>query len=287
MSRLLNALILSAALLLAAACSDDSTDAGGQLSTDDGAGTDSSSGSSDNPGTTTAPEDTTSTTIADDATTTESTADSTTGSTADNTGQVPFPDDELTGQPIDLFVEEGDVLAVVGVADDDELNMRAKPGTDQAVLAALAPTADDLTATGRARQLPSSIWFEVQADGLYGWVSSAFVAYLGGVDDATAEYLAAQGGTAPSAETMSELGLLVAEWFASDDPPSTIVQTVGPTVGDLGEVTYDVVGIGDDAVRGFRLHIFGAEEQPGDGFGLRSIERTTLCTRGLAGELCT
>ena len=82
------------------------------------------------------------------------------------------------------------------------------------------------------------------------------------------------------------IGMIVAETLASDEPPSRIVMSVGPTVGDLGEVTYDVVGIGDDAVRGFRLHVFGTPDEGGEGFVLKSVEQTVLCGRGLSGELC-
>lgn len=270
---------------MAAACSDDADSADGS-----GGGTDAG-----DPSDLTATTDESSTTASSGSTSSSTTAGTATSSASTSTTSGPassvspggtFPDDELPGQSIDLFVEEGDELAVIGVADDDELNLRAKPGTDQDVLAALSPTADGLEASGRARQLPSSIWFEVSVGGQTGWVSSAFVSYLGLVDDATAEYLDLVG-EAPSAETMTALGAAVAQEFASDDPPSTIVQTVAPTVGDLGEVTYDVVGIGDDAVRGFRLHIFAFVDEGDEAFTLRTIERTTLCTRGLAGELCT
>jgi hypothetical protein len=77
---------------------------------------------------------------------------------------------------------------------------------------------------------------------------------------------------------MEALGLLVAESVAShEDPVSDIVLTVAATVGDLGEVTYDVVGLADDAVRGLRLHVFGEPE--GEEFTLKSVEMTALCAR--------
>jgi hypothetical protein len=66
--------------------------------------------------------------------------------------------------------------------------------------------------------------------------------------------------------------------MASEEPESDIVLTSAPDVGDLGEVTYDVVGLGDDAVRGVRLHVFG---QPVDeAFTLHTVEMTALCGRG-------
>ena len=176
------------------------------------------------------------------------------------------------------------MFAVVGVAHDDVLNIRAAPGTDQAIVAEAGPTADDLVATGAARQLSASIWYEVTVDGVTGWASVAFVSYVGGTDDATSEFLA--GRPPLEAETMVDLGEEVAAGFASEEPASRIVQSVAPTVGDLGEVTYDVIGIGDDSVAGYRLHLFAAPIEGGEGFVLTSIERTWLCLRGTDGELC-
>lgn len=190
----------------------------------------------------------------------------------------------MPGEPFDGFVAEGDVVGVMGVAHDDVLNVREGPGTDQSIVARAAPTAVDVVATGQARSLPSSIWYEVTVDGSTGWASAAFLAFIGATDDATAEFL--DGQPLPEAETMVGLADLVAAGFASQDPPSLIVQSVAPTVGDLGEITYDVVGLGDDAVGGYRLHIFATPTDSGDSFVLKSIERTYFCTRGATGGLC-
>lgn len=267
-------------LFVAAGCSGSDEDKG--IGTAGTNATETSADASTETSQTTTTEPDTSDADTSEPTETSAADDSTTTAATDPD---PDDDDELPGEPIDLFVELGDVLGVVGVSDDDTLNVRSKPGTDQDVLTTVGPTADDLVGTGRARSLPSSIWYEVSVGGDIGWVSSSFVAFFGGTDDATAEFL--DGGTAPGAETMTDLGMLVAEGFASDDPPSKIVQTVAPSVGDLGEVTYDVVGIGDDALLGYRLHIFATEDANGETFTLRNIERTALCTRGLDGERCT
>ena len=190
----------------------------------------------------------------------------------------------LPGEPFDGFPQQGSELGVMGVAHDDVLNVRAGPGTDQRIVATAAPTADDLVATGRARRLSRSIWYEVTVDGTTGWASSRFLGFVDGTDDVTAAFLGGQ--PPPAAETMVELGQMVAAHFASEDPPSRIVQSVAPSVGDLGEVTYDVVGLGDDSVAGFRLHVFAAPHDSGDGFVLTSIESTTFCWRGSDGEQC-
>ncbi len=266
----LRAVVLLAGVLLLSACAgDDATDVIADDISSSTAASTADTGTSETTGTTL------STTIGETTTTAEETTTTTQPATTATT---------LPGEPIDAFAGAGAVLAVVGVADDDALNVRALPGTDQDVVATAGPTADDLVATGRARSLPNSIWYEVTVDGTTGWVSTRFVAFVGGTDDATAEYLADH--SAPGAETMTDLGLIVAEDFASEDPPSSVVQSVAPTVGDLGEVTYDVIGLGDDALAGFRLHIFATEDENGETFTLRTIERTTFCTRGLSGELC-
>ena len=89
------------------------------------------------------------------------------------------------------------------------------------------------------------------------------------------------------AETVVDLGTLVADSFASVDPDSRIVQTTAPSVGDLGEITYDVIGLGDDAQVGWRVHVFGAEGESGESFGLMSAEVTALCGRGVTDDgLC-
>ncbi len=260
-----------ALVLLAAACGSDS----------DGTASDPGVAGTDPVTSTTEPDDASSTTEEPDPTTSETTEEPSTTSTSDaEPGSTTMP-----GEPFDLFIEDGDVLAVMGVAHDDTLNIRELPGVGFPVVATADPLEDGLIATGNERLLTGSIWYEVSLDGVTGWANSSFLAYLGATDDATAEYLTGDGIL--GAETMLDLGLGVAEAYASDDPPSRIVMSVNPTVGDLGEVTYDVVGLGDDATAGFRLHVFATESESGEGFDLRTIERTTFCTRGLTGELCS
>jgi hypothetical protein len=76
---------------------------------------------------------------------------------------------------------------------------------------------------------------------------------------------------------MLELGRIVADAMASTDPESRIRMSVAPTVDDLGEVTFDVIGLGDDSVLGVRLDVFGAPRDGGDGFSLKSVESTVVC----------
>lgn len=229
--------------------------------------------------TTTADTSTTSTT-ADDTTT------STSSSSSSSTTATVAPGD-LPGERIEIFPYEDASLGVVGVAADDVLNVRSGSGVDFDVIAELDPLATGVIATGHNRSLDGEgFWSEIVVDGETGWANVAFLSHLGQVADITTE-IAPTPADRPTAETMLQLGRRVAEGRASDEPESDVVVVDGPTVGDLGEITVDVIGLGDDAVGGERLHIFGQPDPGGESFTLRTVERTLLCTRGVSEDgLC-
>ena len=216
--------------------------------------------------TTTSPETTTSTSAAPTTTTTTSGGVTT-----------------LAGQPVDLGPAAGDVLMVIGVRYDDVLNLRGGPGAGQQIVGEIPPTYDGLVAQGNTRQLPSSFWTEVDYDGEDGWVHMGYIAYRGDTTDDTAKVVAQLGET-PTEPTITGLGQLVAELYVSEDVESDVVQVTEVTSGDLSEVTYDVVGLADDSIRGFRIHVF-AEDGTG-GYTLRTVEITILCGRGVNDGIC-
>lgn len=224
---------------------------------------------------------------------------------------------DLPGEAFELAPAAGTGLSVVGVRHDSALNLRDIPGG--AVVARLdnvmdgvrepavyvrQPDSDDINdtvdlhsgivATGNSRQLPTTIWHELQVGSLRGWASATYLAQVGGTDDATSEVVDTLGEL-PVADTMVELGIAVAQTMASQEPRSSVVVSGAPGLaGDLGQVTIDIVGIGDDSVRGFRLVVFAhpaenwTPEDPGP-FTLKSVERTVLChsNRGVSEEgLC-
>jgi hypothetical protein len=223
----------------------------------------------------------------------DSVAPATTEATTTTTSAIPattstVPDtttsSTLAGTIIDFFPQAGDVLSVVGVAHNDVLNVRAGPGIFNSIVDTLDPTGDT-AANGIARDLGLAIWVEHNTGAEVGWSNSAYFAFAGGTDDATPEVVAVLGEV-PIANSMEALGLIVAGSLASTEPVSVLVMTVAPSVGDLAEVTYDVIGLGDDSIYGYRLHIFA--DPVADGFSLRNVERTFLCGRGVTedGELC-
>lgn len=192
----------------------------------------------------------------------------------------------LPGEPFEFGPAPGDVLAVVGVDHDDVLNVRDVPFGQ--IIGTLGPLEHGIVAVGQSRALPTTVWHEVRVGASTGWVSDAYVTPLGATFDATTEVVNILGET-PAAGTMPELGRIVAEAVASDEPPSRITVSAPTVIGDLGEITMDVVGLPDDSVRGFRLHVFahlGAGTEP---FVLKSVEQTLMCYshRGVSEEgLC-
>ena len=279
------ATLLAATLLfLLSACGGDGQDPASS-SSDPAAETTATSVTTSASATTavsTAPSDTTPDTASDtSSTTTETTTVAPTGATTitpTTTGTTTLPGEEMVG----IGPEAGTILAVFGVAHDDVLNVRAAPGTDQDVVTTLDPLAEDVVALGHTRRLTQSIWFEIEANGVTGWASSRFLHQMGLTDDFTSIVVDKSGGYL-EAETMLDLGLMVAETLA-DPEASTITMAVAPTVGDLGEVTYDLAGLADDATWGYRLHVFGVENEGGEGFVLKSVEATIFCLRAVADD---
>jgi hypothetical protein len=193
------------------------------------------------------------------------------------------------GDPYDLWVpssDEGPIVGVVGVRYDDILNLRSGPSVSFDVITTLEPTQTGIAGTGEGWQLPSgSVWWRIEANGVVGWANQQFLSRRGGVEDATS-FVVDRLGEIPVAGTMLDLGLVVANAFADADIGSNVVVSIAPTVSDLGEVTYDVVGLGDDSLGGFRLHIFGQPSPSGEDFTLMTVEATTLCQRGVSQGLC-
>ncbi|WP_110850888.1 hypothetical protein [Georgenia satyanarayanai] len=189
---------------------------------------------------------------------------------------------DLPGEVVDVPPYSDDIAAVIGVEAGSGLNYRRGPGTDFEVAGTLEPLGYRPAIGETRRREDGSHWTQVMVhDGWYYWVSLKHIAQLGGTTDITADLT-----ELPSAATVEEAGLLVARQRTADHPPS--VETVvvdGPVEGDAGEVVIDVVGLGDDALAGERLHV--VTERTGRGHTVRSVELTPLCARGVTEDgLC-
>ena len=186
----------------------------------------------------------------------------------------------------DEEAEQRLVLAVVGIGYDSTLNVREEPGGQ--IVARLDSAATGIVPTGTRQEVSGVLWHEVHAAGVVGWVSGDYVTPLGATVDATTEIVARLGQT-PSAANLAALGRTVAGAVASESDPESRVRISGePTVGELSEVTMDVVGQPDDSIRGFRLRVFATRNSDGT-FTLRNVEGTVMCyiDRGVSAQgLC-
>lgn len=234
----------------------------------------------------------------------------------------PTAGDSLPGEPYEYGPDEGTSPAIVGVPYQNMLTVHDVPSGEiiatldasnpyeGAVIVREAPSGEFLTsleswtggivATGRTRRLPDAewpdaVWDEVRVAGLTGWARGTFLAPIGLTDDITA-HLIDRMGRRPEAEQLGELALIVGDAFASMEESARVIIVTRPIVFEaLGEVTADVLNIGDDSLLGYRLHIHAVpagedwmSEYPGP-FTLHTVERTILCQshRGVTADgLC-
>ena len=182
----------------------------------------------------------------------------------------------------DEGAEQPLVLAVVGIGHDSTLNVRETPGG--ALVGKLDSQTVGIVPTGTVREVADVTWYEVRAAGVVGWVSGEYLAPLGATFDATTEIVARLGST-PSASNMTALGRTVAGAVAAEEPASRVRVSGEPQVGEVSEITMDVVGQPDDSVHGFRLHVFATRTSSGT-FTLRNVEGTLMCyiDRGVSAD---
>lgn len=190
----------------------------------------------------------------------------------------------LPGSAFDLFPYAGATLAVVGVEVDDVLNVRVGPGPEYQVVTTLASTStDDAVATGRNRSVESGIWAELTIGDIVGWANTEYLKQLGAVNDDT-KNLFETGDDHPRGENPERVARQAVRPYASMQPNSTVTIVDGPRGGDVTSVTVDVVNLGDDAIGGYRVVVFMDWFETE--YRVRSVETTTLCTRGVDDGLC-
>lgn len=295
------AAVLVGLLLFAAACGSD------RAESDEAGDSDASATSVDAP-TTTATEDDvegaegserTIVTVEDGVTTSIETT-TTVGETDESVSPDPTDTDEngIAGEPLDFGPSEGTPLAIVGVAYDDTLNFRVDPSPDAEVLASYGPLSGDLdtSALGSAWAAPSGVWWMVEVAGTTAWANQAFLGSLGNTINAF-DQLSAELETLQF-DSVEAAALAVAELRSSVDPASEIVFAGEPLLFEIGGfAVVDVMGLGDDAVKGERLRIDVSvvfDEESGEEGGqdvayvvLADVEITAICGRGVSDGLCT
>lgn len=205
---------------------------------------------------------------------------------------------QVPGEALDYGPVFGTPLAVVGVAHDDVLNFRIAPSPNAQIVTSHAPLHADLDmyALGEAWAAPSGVWWKVSVGGSEAWANQRYLGTLAGerdVFDAAAEYLQIL-----MFEDTESAALAVAESFATTEPASRI-EFAAPALNfddGVGIATVDVLDIGDDSVKGWRLviqvEIVWDEESGEPGAQdvafvvLTAVDGSPICGRGADGLAC-
>jgi hypothetical protein len=228
----------------------------------------------------------------------DGTGDGSDGSTTSSSTSAGDPGDDdpsLPGDPFDIGPPAGSALDVVGVRYDDVLNFRERPDPSAPIVDTAAPESStpEVVSEGGGRLLSRSAWWKVTVDGEEAWANFRFLGMLGATDDIIDELIADLPST--TAPTVDALVDDIAESRGSGPVPT--VELVTPVEGlDAGgaQVTIDVLGIGDDALKGERILLTfdlvfddpDASDREVEAYEVVGALRTIICGRGISGEAC-
>jgi len=186
----------------------------------------------------------------------------------------------------------------VDVAADDSdggLNVRELPGVDNAVIATLARGTEVFTLEG-CGAVGATDWWQITTSvgDTTGWVSSDFLSETFVPTPGLGRWMTDTENVDRTAETLDELIAEIADSYGFDD--DRVITLIGEVqIADAvgGEVTYDITGLKDDSVNGFRVNInFFFEKSEPDALeiiGFRAVRITNwaLCSRGVTDDgLC-
>jgi hypothetical protein len=130
----------------------------------------------------------------------------------------------------------------------------------------LEPLDTGLEALGRAWEVDGVLWELMLFDEREGYFPRSMLAFIGEPEDVTERF------TGVSSSSMEELG---AEIAGEIEATATILVALPGAL----EVVYDVVGLEDDAVAGYRIRVVAVESS--SGYAPELVERTPLCARGI------
>jgi hypothetical protein len=182
-------------------------------------------------------------------------------STTPTTTTTTFPGNEVSS-----IFEPGDVLGVIGVESGSSLRLLSFPGQSGEPVFEVSPLEEDLESLGRAWEIEDVAWEWLLVQGHEGYLPRSWLGFIGQPEDVTSQF-------APlTSDSLARLGEEIASEIEATK--TVLVAQASPL-----EVVYDVVGLGDDSIAGYRIRVT-AREVTG-GFAPESVVRSPLCTRGL------
>lgn len=172
----------------------------------------------------------------------------------------------LPGAETESTFRPGDLVGVIGAADDVTHWLVDFPGVD-GVAREVQPTDTGIEALGVAWQVDDVLWERLSIAGREGFFPRSMLAFIGEPEDVTDLYATL------ISESVEDLGVEI----AGEIEATEIVLVAEPS---SLEVVYDVIGLGDDSVEGYRVRVMAREV--GAGFTAELVERIPLCRRGLS-----
>ena len=172
----------------------------------------------------------------------------------------------LPGAEAESTLEHGDLLAVIGAVEGVTHWLVAFPDGLGDVERELDPLDTGLEALDRAWEVDGVLWELMLFDEREGYFPRSMLAFIGEPEDVTEQF------TGVSSSSMEELGVEI----AGEIEATEMILVAEP--GAL-EVVYDVVGLEDDAVAGYRIRVVAVESS--SGYAPELVERTLLCARGI------
>lgn len=172
----------------------------------------------------------------------------------------------LPGAEADSTLEPGALLAVIGAVEGVTHWLVAFPDGLGDVERELDPLDTGLEALGRAWEVDGVLWELMMFDEREGYFPRSMLAFIGEPEDVTDQF------TGVSTSSMEELGVEI----AGEIEATEMILVAQPN--EL-EVVYDVLGLGDDAVAGYRIRVVAVESS--SAYAPELVERTVLCARGV------
>lgn len=188
-------------------------------------------------------------------------------------------------------------LDIVGVVGTDVLNFRQRPDPSSPILATAPPATEGVTsplvvATGVGQNFGNEIWWQVTIDGATAWANARFLGMLGVSTNIFDELEADMASL--SADSIEELAAAIAATRSDGPTPTAVVVELLGVDAPSSLATIDVIGIGDDAVKGERIHLdlfnirdIDAQEFVILGYEITDATSTAICGRGITiDDLC-
>ena len=189
---------------------------------------------------------------------------------------------EAQNRELDYFHDSP--FSVIRVSPSDTLNVRRESSPNAESLAKLGFREAGLRWTGGACNVAGTLWFEIEAKGLRGWVNGFYARPTSKPRDETARVKAWASGskTLDLAQFTDRLRLAVARQEAST--PLCDAKLIGSALeGVRARIVLYVTCGGDDSIAGSELLVTASSGK--DGWAITSVDWRDVCWRG-ADELC-